>query len=122
MKTECEIADVVRQTGFETHVYFKNGFLEKVYENALTNRLRKAGLQVDQQVELSVHDEDGSEVGHYVGDLLVENRLLIELKAVRQLDDNHTAQLFAYLKATGLRHGMLLNFGAPKYQVKKFIL
>ncbi len=117
-----ELTDTVRQTGFEAHVYFKNGFLEKVYENALVNRLRKKNLEVIQQHPLNVYDEDGTVVGEYVADLFVEGELIVELKAVRSLDDNHTAQVLAYLKASKLRHGILMNFGASKFQVKKFIL
>lgn len=116
------IVDLVRQAGYETHVYFKNGFLEKVYENALANRLRKAGLKVFQQHPLYVYDQDGTIVGEYFADLLVENDLIVELKAVRALEDVHSAQLLAYLKAAKKQHGMLMNFGALKFQVKKFIL
>lgn len=112
----------VRQTAYETHVYFKHGFLEKVYENALANRLRKKGFKIQQQVELPVCDEDGTVVGKYVGDIIVNESILIELKACRELDNTHTAQILAYLKTTGLRHGLLINFGAPIIQVKKYIL
>jgi len=116
------LVNVVRQTGFEAHVYLKNGFLEKIYENALLNRLRKKDLEVSPQQELNVHDEDGTILGVYLADLIVEEKLLVELKAVRELEDIHTAQVLAYLKATGLKHGMLMNFGNPKFQVKKLIL
>lgn len=117
-----EIIDTIRQTGFETHVYFKNGYLEKVYENSLANRLRKKGLKVLQQHPLNVIDEDGSVVGEYFADLWVENSIIVELKASKCLDENHHAQILSYLKTSNLRHGMLMNFGAPKFQVKKFIL
>ena len=72
-----ELTDIVRQTGFEAHVYFKNGFLEKVYENALLNRLRKRGLRVIQQHPLNVYDEDGTIVGEYLADLYVEDQLIV---------------------------------------------
>lgn len=121
MKIE-EIVDVVRQTGFEVHVYFKNVFLEKIYENALANRLRKQGLMVAQQSPLNVYDEDGTIVGEYVADLIINEELIVELKAVKNLDDNHSAQVLAYLKASQQRHGILMNFGAQRFQVKKFIL
>lgn len=116
------VIDTIRQSGYETHVYFKNGFLEKVYENSLANRLRKKGLKVLQQHPLTVIDEDGSNVGEYFADLFVESRVIIELKAVQSLNDNHTAQILSYLKASKIKHGMLLNFGAPKFEVRKFIL
>ena len=117
-----DLTDVVRQTGFEAHVYFKNGFLEKVYENSLGNRLKKKGLEVIQQHPLNVYDEDGTIVGEYVADLFVEGVLIVELKAVQSITDNHYSQVLAYLKASKVKHGMLMNFGAPKFQVKKFIL
>ncbi len=117
-----DLANLVRQTGYETHVYFKNGYLEKVYENALANRLRKKGIQVIQQHPMSVHDEDDAVVGEYYADLWVDNQLIVELKAARALDDNHVAQLLSYLKTSGIKHGMLMNFGAPKFEVRKYIL
>ena len=117
-----EIVDLVRQTGYQLHVYFKNGFLEKVYENALANRLRKVGLEVVQQHPLNVYDHDGTIVGEYFADLFVEGDLIVELKAIKALEDIHSAQLLAYLKAAKKQHGMLMNFGASKFQVKKFIL
>ena len=117
-----DVVDLVRQNGYEIHVYFKNGFLEKVYENALANRLRKRGLKVFQQYPLNVYDQDGTIVGEYFADLFVEDDLIVELKAVKLLNDNHSAQLLAYLKAAQKQHGMLMNFGALKFQVKKFIL
>jgi len=117
-----QLVDMVRQTGYETHVYFKNGFLEKVYENALARRLRVQGLAVSQQHALTVYDEDGSIVGEYLADLLVEDCLIVELKAVRALNDMHTAQVLSYLKTSRLKHGMRLNFGAPKFEVRKLVL
>lgn len=121
MKTQ-KLIDTIRQTGYETHVYFKNGYLEKVYENSLANRLRKKGLKVLQQHPLNVIDEDGSIVGEYYADLYVEGEVIIELKALKKLNENHSAQVLSYLKTARIKHGMLMNFGAPKYEVKKFIL
>lgn len=117
-----EIVDVVRQTGYETHVYFKNGYLEKVYENALANRLRKKGLRVITQHPMKVLDEDGTTVGEYFSDLWVEDSLIVELKAAKALDEHHTAQILSYLKTSGIQHGMLMNFGARKFEVRKYIL
>ena len=116
-----KLADVVRETAFLTHRYFKNGFLEKVYENSLRNRLRKLGLKVEQQVPIPVVDEDGSTVGDYIADLLVEDLMLIELKAVKRIKDEHIAQVLAYLRATKMCHGLLINFGSQKLQIRKFI-
>lgn len=116
------VVDLVRQTGFDIHVFLGPGHLEKVYENATFNRLKKTGINVQQQVALTVYDEDGTIIGEYFADLLVEGWLIIELKAAKDIADEHIAQLLGYLRATGLRHGMILNFGAVKYQPRKFIL
>ncbi len=116
-----KLADVVREMAFLTHKYFKNGFLEKVYENSLRNRLRKLGLKVEQQEPIPVVDEDGSTVGDYIADLLVEDIILIELKAVQRIKDEHIAQVLAYLRATKMCHGLLINFGSQKLQIRKFI-
>ena len=97
-----------------------HGFLEKVYENALTHELRKAGLAVEQQKAVRVH-YDGVVVGEYLADLLVEQCVLVELKAARQLDEVHMAQALNYLTATGLKVGLLINFGSRKVQVKRVV-
>ena len=97
------------------------GFLEKVYENALAHELRKAGLEVEQQAPISV-TYDGLIVGSCAADLMVEHRLLVELKACKALDDIHLAQCLNYLKATGIRTCLLLNFGTPKLQIRRLSL
>jgi len=94
------------------------GFLEKVYENALTHELRKINLKVSQQHFLRVI-YDGIIVGDYIADLLIEDAILVELKATRELDNIHFAQCLNYLKATGLKLCLLLNFG--KVEVKRII-
>ncbi len=94
------------------------GFLEKVYENALARELRKAGLKVAQQHGIQVH-YDGILVGEFAADLLVEERVLVELKAVKALDDIHMAQCLNYLKATDLQIRLLINFGKPRVEVKR---
>ncbi|MCX5727089.1 MAG: GxxExxY protein, partial [Candidatus Saganbacteria bacterium] len=95
-----------------------NGFLEKVYENALAHELRKSGAHVMQQHPLNVI-YDGVVVGEYVADLLVKDSVLIELKAVKELDNIHKAQCINYLKATGLKVCLLINFGQKKVQIKR---
>jgi len=117
-----ELSDRVRQTAFEIHEYLSHGHLERVYENALTHRLRKAGLIVDQQHPICVFDEDGIVLGNYVADLLVEKVLIVELKTVRALAPEHAAQLFAYLRSTRIEHGLLINFGAFRFEIRKFAL
>ncbi|MBW1799079.1 MAG: GxxExxY protein, partial [Deltaproteobacteria bacterium] len=86
MKSQDEIfalCDRIRETSFELHRYLRHGHLEKVYENGLANRLRKKGMHVEQQYPLKVFDEDGTVLGDYFADLLVEKELIVELKATR---------------------------------------
>ena len=117
-----KLCDHVREHGFAAHKYLRNGHVEKVYENSLANRLRKAGFQVIQQHPLHVFDEDGTLLGDFYADLFVENQLIVELKAVRALADEHVAQLLGYLRASRVEHGVLINFGAPRFQINKYII
>ncbi len=97
------------------------GFLEKVYEKALIHELRKAGLQVAQQFPLKIY-YDNIVVGDYIADILVEESIIVELKAVSSLNEVHVAQCVNYLRATGLVLALLFNFGTPKLQIKRVIL
>jgi len=97
------------------------GFLEKVYENALAYEIRQHGLEVKQQESIKVLYE-GFEVGFYEADLWVENRVLVELKAVKNLDDVHKAQCLNYLKATAVKICLLINFGNPRVEIKRIAL
>jgi GxxExxY protein len=122
VKDPTLICDLIRETAYDIHNFLSYGHLEKVCENALLNRLRKQGVSVQQQYPLSVHDEDSTELGHYFADLIVENRLLVELKACKSLCPEYTAQLLGYLRATGIEYGLLINFGAPKFEIRKYVL
>ncbi len=115
-----ELCDRVRQTAYDIHVYHGHGHLEKVYENALVHRLRKAGLEVEQQHPITVYDKDGTIIGDYLADLLVQGELIVELKTAKNIAPEHTAQLLGYLKSAGKEHGLLINFGAYKFQIKKY--
>ncbi len=95
------------------------GFLEKVYENAITIELHKAGLQFRQQYPLKVF-YDGECVGEYIADLLVADHLIVEFKALQRLEKVHMAQCLNYLKGTGLRIGLVINFG-PSVEVKRVV-
>lgn len=116
------LCDIVRATSMAVHRFHRHGHLEKVYENGLANRLSKAGVAVDQQHPLSVFDEDGTVLGEYFADLLVDRRLIVEIKACRALADEHTAQLLGYLRSSRIEHGLLVNFGAPRLEIRKFVL
>ena len=117
-----QLADVIRQTAFEAHRFLRHGHNEKVYENSLRNRLRQKQLAVEQPVPIAVHDEDGSLLGDFIADLLINQEFIVELKAVRALVDEHTAQILGYLRASSIEHGMLVNFGSPRIQFQKYIL
>ncbi|MCX7010418.1 MAG: GxxExxY protein [Kiritimatiellaeota bacterium] len=122
MRTAKELCDVVRETAYAIHLYHGHGHLEKVYENALAHRLRKLGLDVQQQHPLTVYDEDGTVLGEYFADLLVEKQLIVELKACSSLVSEHEAQILGYLKSARIEDGLLINFGSFQFQIKKFIL
>lgn len=97
-----------------------NGFLEKVYQNALFYELTKSGFNVKQQYPLEVFYED-KVVGEYFADLLVENKIILELKAAKSLEDIHLAQILNYLKACNMEFGLLINFGTPRVEIKKVV-
>ena len=96
------------------------GFLEKVYENALIHELNKLSLRVQSQVPVQVK-YDNVVVGEYVCDLLVQDSVVVELKAVKALDDVHMAQCLNYLKATGLKVCLLINFGKKKVEFRRIV-
>jgi GxxExxY protein len=96
------------------------GFLEKVYENALAYELRQEGLRVLQQHELKVRYR-GIVVGEYTADLLVEDSVLVELKAAKGIEEVFLAQCLNYLRASGHQVCLLLNFGAPRLQVRRIV-
>ena len=114
------LSDQVRQIAYNIHVYHGHGHLEKVYENALAHRLRKAGLDVKQQHPINVFDEDGTLIGEYIADLLVEGAMIIELKTAKALSSEHEAQVLGYLKSAKLEHGLLINFGSYKFEIRKY--
>ncbi len=118
MKALC---DQVRQTSYDIHAYHGHGHLEKVYENALAHRLKKQGLKVEQQHPIAVYDEDGTLLGEFFSDLLVEGELVIELKAAKTLAPEHEAQILGYLKSSHKEHGLLINFGSYKFEIRKYI-
>jgi len=117
-----ELSRRVRQVAFDVHNYFGGGFLEKVYENALAHRLTRAGMSVATQVPLSVRDEDGTIVGQFSADMIIDDVVLVEVKARSQLIPEHSAQVINYLKVTGIRLGILLNFNERRLQIKRLIL
>ena len=117
-----KMCDTIRETAYSIHKFHRHGHLEKVYENALANRLRKLTFSVEQQVPLPVYDEDGTLLGDFYADLLVDRILVVEIKACRGLVDEHVAQLLGYLRSSRIEHGLLVNFGSQRLQIKKYAL
>ena len=96
------------------------GFLEKVYENALAHQLRKDGMKIEQQRPIKVYYDDVV-VGEYFADLIVAGTVIVELKTAKRIEDIHLAQTLNYLKATGLKLGLILNFGKPRVEIKRVV-
>ena len=105
---------------YEVNRVLGSGFLEKIYENALLIELRHNGLCAENQVPIKVKYKDEN-VGEYFADIIVENQVILEIKAVESLDRIHEAQILNYLKATGYKIGLLVNFTHPKAQIRRFV-
>ena len=118
---EFDLTDRILAAAFKVQNSLGIGFLEKVYENAMVVELSRSGTSVEQQKALKVKYE-GAIVGDYQADLVVSGRVIVECKAGTQLEAAHEAQLLNYLKATGIRVGLLLNFGRPKVQFRRLIV
>lgn len=114
------LCDRVCEARFSLHKHLRHGHAEKVYENGLAQRLRKQSLMALQQHPLHVFDEDGTLLGEFFADLFVDSRLIVELKACRALVDEHVAQLLGYLRAARMEHGLLINFGSPRLEIRKY--
>jgi GxxExxY protein len=106
---------------FEVNRVLGPGFLEKVYENALLIELKRKRLEAESQAPIKVSYK-GNAVGEYVVDILVEGKVIVELKTVEKLEKAHEAQLLNYLKATGIHVGLLVNFKHPKAEAKRMVL
>ncbi len=117
---ERELTEKILEAAFAVHNALGAGFLERVYENALALELRAKEIACQQQLPLQVRYKDAV-VGDYAADLVVESRVLLKLKACTMLEPNHEAQIINYLRATGLRVGLLLNFGRTKLQYRRFV-
>ncbi len=115
------LLDEVRQIAYAVHEYLGTGYLEKVYENCLRHRLEKAGHRVESQKPLRVFDADGFLLGEYFADLVVDGTLIVELKSVRTLSNEHFAQILNYLKTTGSEYGLLVNFGSYRFQARSVV-
>ena len=119
-KPEDAIAEAVIGAAYEVSNALGAGFLEKVYERALARELALRGLNVKSQVSYVI-EYKGQCVGEYFADLLVEDKLLVELKCVDCFLNEHIAQCINYLKASGLKLGLLINFQKPRVEWKRVI-
>lgn len=115
----AEITEAILGCAFAVINELGAGFLESVYENALLLALRQKGLAAVAQVPIKVKFR-GECVGDFYADLLVEDNVLVELKAVKAIAPEHQAQIINYLNATGIEVGLLINFGASKLEYKRF--
>ena len=115
------LVDRIRQIAYDLHAYLGTGLLEKVYENGLCHRLKQADLKVEVQQPLKVYDSDGFCLGEYFADLVVEDKVIVELKAVKCIASEHYAQILNYIKITGAPAGLLINFGSYKFEVRTVI-
>jgi len=118
---EQELTGKIIGAAFALHNDLGAGFLEKVYSNALAVELGQTGISCEREVPFKVKFKN-IVVGDYCADIVVERRVLIELKACTGLDSVHEAQILNYLKARGIRVGLLMNFGQPKLQYRRFVL
>jgi GxxExxY protein len=115
-----ELTGNIIECAFRVHKNLGFGFLESVYQNALLIELAKAGLKAEKEKKIQVN-YDGQVIGDFVADILVEEKVILELKSVREVHPAHEAQLINYLKATGIEVGLLINFG-EKVVIKRKVL
>ncbi|MFA5292278.1 MAG: GxxExxY protein [Phycisphaerae bacterium] len=105
----------------EVHNELGCGFLEKVYENAMMMLFERDGIPARQQAPANVYFHE-KVIGQYFADILVDNKIILELKTVEAITNVHTAQVLNYLRATGMKLGLILNFGNPKFTYKRLVL
>ncbi|MEA3504191.1 MAG: GxxExxY protein [Bacteroidota bacterium] len=115
-----QISEKIIGCAFKVSNTLGAGFLEKVYQNALMIELIDNGLFAEKEKAITIRYKDKI-VGEYYADILVNNQVIIETKAVKALSEIHQAQLLNYLKATNLHLGLLINFGTPKVQIKRLV-
>lgn len=115
-----ELTEKVTGAAFEVHRELGPGFLEKVYQAALLRELEHRGVPVTCQAEVEVHYK-GQSVGVYYADILMDDSVICEIKTADAITPAHEAQLLHYLKATGIKVGLLLNFGSRRLQVKRMV-
>ncbi|MCK4352090.1 GxxExxY protein [candidate division WOR-3 bacterium] len=121
--TEFLYGDLTHQiigTAFEVYKNLGYGFLEKVYENAFSEELKRRKIDFKRQYPIKVYYK-GTLVGEYIADILVEDKVIVELKAAKEYNNIHEKQLLNYLKATRIKVGLLFNFGENKCEHKRLV-
>jgi GxxExxY protein len=122
-KTEMifeELSNKIINSALEVHKKLGPGFMESIYQTAMLIQLQKDGMKTEFQKEVKIY-YDGKEIGIHRLDLVVNNEIILELKAVKEFDEIHFAQTLSYLKATGLKTALLLNFSKPKLDIKRIV-
>lgn len=115
-----ELSYKIMNSVMDVHNKLGAGFLEKVYENAIVVKLKKDGIKVTQQAPFKVHFEEEI-IGEYYADILVEDKIILEVKCVDKIIDIHRAQVINYLKATGMKLGIIVNFAKPKLEYERIV-
>lgn len=115
-----ELTSKIIECAFKVHKNLGFGFLESIYRNALMIELSKTGLQAEMEKRIQVH-YDGQIIGDFIADVIVENKIILELKCIKQINPVHEAQLVNYLKATGIEVGLIINFG-EQVEIKRKVL
>ena len=126
MKTELKYASITEKiigASFEVHKFLGNGFQEVIYQRALAYEMGQAGLQFIREIEQKIYYKELQDpIGTRRADFVVESKILVELKAVIQLEEAHLAQILNYLKAYKLEVGLLINFGSKSLVFKRLVL
>ncbi|MDE6257900.1 MAG: GxxExxY protein [Muribaculaceae bacterium] len=112
------LLEEIKDAAFEVRKHLSPGYLEKVYKNALIIELESRGMKVEKEVPLPVIYK-GQNVGDYYADIYVEDSVILEIKAVREITTIHEAQLVNYLSITGVDYGYLINYGGEKFRIAK---
>ena len=115
-----DITEKIISSAYEVHRLLGNGYLEKVYENALVKEMAYRNLRSEQQIALEVYYKDYV-VGNYIADIIVEDKIILEIKAISGIEEKHFSQLLNYLKTTKKRLGLIINFGANSVEIRRII-
>ncbi len=113
-----ELTSIIIEIFYRVYNKLGYGFLEKVYENALMIEFKKEGIQARAQTPIKVYYDDGEIIGEYSADILIDDKVMVEIKAIKNLVEENEAQLLNYLRATDIEVGLLLNFG-PQPEIKR---